>query len=327
MLVLGLLGSPRKNGNTHWLLKTFLSECDRAGAQTKMLAVPQLNIKPCIGCGFCEKKGFCVTSDDAMATEVYALLRQANIIVLATPIYFYNATAQLKAVIDRSQAFWSRKYIFKLADPAYRSRGGFLLSAGATKGVNLFDGLKLTARYFFDAVNADFKDSLTYRQIEARDAMAKHPTALEDIETAVQKLLAPLLNRRRILFYGQTDACRSQMAAALAYYLAGDRVEAVGAGKHPADLIDPTMQAVMQDKGIDMAFRKPLSLAQALAGHSPQVVVTFEQDVSEVDTSGTQTIFWDVPPPAAQTPESVRLVCDQIETRVLAFLETMKDSI
>ena len=156
MLVLGLHGSPRKKGNSHYLLETFLSECDRAGAQTRMIAVPQLNIKPCIGCGFCEKKGFCVTDDDEMATEVYALLRQADIIVLATPIYFYNATSQLKAVIDRSQAFWSRKYIFKLADPGYRTRGGFLLSVGATKGANLFDGLKLTARYFFDAVNADF---------------------------------------------------------------------------------------------------------------------------------------------------------------------------
>ncbi len=97
MLVLGLHGSPRTNGNTHYLLQTFLSECDRAGAQTEMLAVPQLNIKPCIGCGYCEKKGFCVTNNDAMATEVYGLLRQADIIVLATPIYFYSATSQLKA--------------------------------------------------------------------------------------------------------------------------------------------------------------------------------------------------------------------------------------
>jgi multimeric flavodoxin WrbA/protein-tyrosine-phosphatase len=323
MLVLGLHGSPRAKGNTHYLLQTFLARCEQAGAQTGLIAVPRLNLKPCIGCGHCEKKGFCVIGDDAMASDVYALLRQAEVIVVATPIYFYNATSQLKALIDRSQAFWSRKYVFKLADPAYRSRRGFLLSVGATKGANLFDGLKLTTRYFFDAINADFAGSLTYRQIESHDAMAAHPSAERDIAEAAQKLLAPLLERRRILFCGQTDACRSQMAAAFAHYVAGDRVEAASCGLNPDDRIDPLMEAVMQEKGIDVAFRKPRSVEQAFAGPPPQVIVNMGPEVAGTTPSAVQPLAWDVPAPADRSPAEMRSLRDDIEARVLALLETI----
>ena len=64
MLVLGLQGSPRKKGNTNYLLKTFMNEAEKAGARTHVISVVKKNITPCIGCGVCEKKGFCVTQDD-----------------------------------------------------------------------------------------------------------------------------------------------------------------------------------------------------------------------------------------------------------------------
>ena len=290
MLVLGLHGSPRTKSNTLFLLETFLAECSRAGTQTAMVAIPQLDLKACIGCGFCEKKGVCVIDDDAMAAEIYALLRKADIVVVATPIYFYNATSQMKALIDRSQAFWSRKYVFKLSDPKHRLRGGFLLSVGATKGANLFDGLKLTARYFFDAINADFKGSLTYRRMEKRNALAQHPTVVKDVELAVSELLTPYLKRRLVLFVGRDDARRSQMAAALSNYLAGDRIEAVHAGIQPTDVIDPVMVAIMQGENIDMAYRQPQSIDQALAGRTPQIVVTLDKGIAEIDISANRRI-------------------------------------
>ena len=59
---------------------------------------------------FVKKNGYCVTQDDDMAHEIYPLLRAADAVVLASPIYFYNVTAQLKAPIDRSQTLWARKY-------------------------------------------------------------------------------------------------------------------------------------------------------------------------------------------------------------------------
>ena len=116
MLAIGLQGSPRKNGSTNYLLEHFMEELEAQGATTTIIDVPRRDIRPCRGCGFCEKKGFCVIDDDDMSKEIFGLLREAEIVVAASPVFFYSVTAQLKALIDRSQALWSRKYRFRFAD-------------------------------------------------------------------------------------------------------------------------------------------------------------------------------------------------------------------
>ncbi len=83
MFILGLQGSPRVKGNTGILLSTFLTEAERLGARTEYLDVAKKNISPCQECEVCEQTGFCPIDDDMQ--EVYPLLRQADIIVMATP--------------------------------------------------------------------------------------------------------------------------------------------------------------------------------------------------------------------------------------------------
>ncbi|MCP4681177.1 MAG: flavodoxin family protein, partial [Desulfobacterales bacterium] len=100
MFILGLQGSPRRKGNTSKLLSAFLTEAKNLGAHTYYLDVPRMNITPCQECGTCEKKGFCPIDDDMQ--KVFFLLRRADIIVMATPVFFYGPTAQLKALIDRA---------------------------------------------------------------------------------------------------------------------------------------------------------------------------------------------------------------------------------
>ncbi len=182
MFVLGLQGSPRKKGNTNFLLSSFMSEVQTRGAETQIINVCEKNIKPCIGCGNCEKKGFCSIKDDDMTNEIFALLRRADVVVIATPIYFYNATAQMKLLIDRTQTLWARKYKLGLTDPGRPDRKGILLSVGATKGKNLFEGMILTAKYFFDAIGADYFGDLKYWRIEDFGDMKKHETVLHDIK-------------------------------------------------------------------------------------------------------------------------------------------------
>ncbi|MBW2196203.1 MAG: NAD(P)H-dependent oxidoreductase [Deltaproteobacteria bacterium] len=157
---------------------------------------------------------------------------------MATPVYFYGPTAQMKALIDRTQTLWARKYVHKLTDPGRKYRRGLLLSVGATKGKNLFDGMNLTANYFFDAVGASFEKSLTYRETEKAGEI-------------------PLLKRKRVLFVCTENACRSQMASAFAQQIAGDKLEVNSAGSAPAQKVNPIMEEVMMEKGMDMAFRNP----------------------------------------------------------------------
>ena len=316
MLVLGLQGSPRKKGNTNYLLTTFMAEAERQGARTRVIEAAKTNIVPCIGCGSCEKKGYCVTKDDDMTLEISPLLREADIVVAASPVYFYNVTAQLKVLIDRSQTLWSRRYRLGLDDPGSKTRRGFVLSLGATRGKNLFEGIHLTMQYFFDALSASYEGDMEYWQIEHPGDMEKHPAVLEDVKEAVTGLMSPLKGRKKILFACRENACRSQMAAAFARYLAGDRIDASCAGSEPADKINPDMVKVMQEAGVDMAFRGTRSLDTAISESPPDMIITMGCKEECPVVPGAEMLDWELQDPAGKPVEFMREIRDDIENRV-----------
>lgn len=322
MLVLGIQGSPRKKSNTAFLLSAFMNEAENLGASTDTIDVCRKHIEPCKEYTACEKTGFCPIKDD-MDPEVYSLLRQADVIVTATPIFFYSTPAQLKALIDRSQTLWARKYRLKLTDPGRKWRKGFLLAQGATKGANLFEGLHLTMKYFYDAVGAGYDGSLTYRRIENRGDMEKHPTVLEDVNREARSLLGPMLKRKKILFVCRGNACRSQMAGAYAQYIAGDRIDVLSAGSNPAEKINPEMAEVMQEKGIDMAFRTPQSLDGALAKSQPDMIITMGCEGECPTVPGATMQDWDLPDPAGQSIDVMRSARDEIENRVMNLIDAL----
>ena len=315
MMVLGFQGSPRKKGNTSFLLTSFMQAAEKLGAQTRIIEVTRKNIIPCKEYVVCERKGYCPIDDD-VKTEIYPLIRQAEVVVLASPIFFFNMTAQLKAVVDRCQLFWARKYKLKLSDPAKKTKRGFLLSVGASKGKSLFEGLQLTAKYFFDAIDAGFEGSLTYREIEGPKDMAKHPQVLADIESAAADLIGPLLDRKKILFACRENACRSQMAGAFAQYLAGDKFEVINGGSQPADQVNPDMVKAMHEKGIDMAYRVPQSIESAISETTPDFIVTMGCGEECPHVPGARILDWDLPDPAGKPPELMRQVRDEIENNV-----------
>jgi len=322
MLVLGFQGSPRKKGNTSFLLTNFMQAVEKLGAETRIIEVARKNIMPCKEYVVCEKKGYCPIDDD-VKSEIYPLIRQAEVVVLASPIFFYNMTAQLKAVVDRCQTFWARKYKLKLIDPVKKTKRGFFLSVGATKGKNLFEGLQLTAQYFFDAIDARFAGSLTYRDIEGPKDMAKHPNVLEDVEKAAAELIKPLLGRKKILFACRENACRSQMASAFAQYLAGEKLEVLNGGSEPAQKINPEMIKVMHEKGIDMAFRSPQSMDEAISYNNPEVIVTMGCGEECPFVAGAQMLDWDLPDPAGKPLDFMRQVRDEIENRVKSLIKEL----
>jgi multimeric flavodoxin WrbA len=323
MLILGLQGSPRKKGNTNYLLATFMTAAEKFGARTHVIDVTRKEIIPCKEYTVCEKKGYCPIEDD-VKNEIYPLLREAELVVVATPIFFYNMTAQLKAVIDRCQTFWARKYKLKLKDPGANMRRGFLLAVGATKGKNLFEGLNLTTQYFFDAIWAKFEDSLTYRGIEGPKDLARHPTVIEDVEKAVERLLTPFVGRKKVLFACRENACRSQMASAFAQFLAGDKLDVSNGGSQPAEKINPDMVTVMHEKGIDMGFRQPRSMADAISKETPELIITMGCGEQCPLVPGAKIIDWDLPDPAGESIVFMREVRDEIEQRVLDLIKEIK---
>ena len=248
--------------------------------------------------------------------QVYPLLRQSEIIVVSTPIFFYGPTAQIKALIDRSQALWARKYVYKIVDPGRKWRFGFLLSLAATKGEHLFEGVSLTTKYFFDAVGGNFIDSLTYRQIEEPGDIQKHLTAFSQAEEKAETLVSPLLKRRKVLFVCTENACRSQIAAAFTQYRFGDLFEVESAGSSPAEEINPLMEEAMKEKGIDMAYRKPKSIEEAAALGKPDLIVSMGCEDACPFFPGVPNQDWDLPDPAGKSLAFMRQVRDEIEGRV-----------
>lgn len=102
--VLILSGSPRKNGNSDLLCDEFARGAAEAGHEVEKVRVAEKNIGFCRGCYACKDTGVCVIKDDM--AELLQKMIDADVLVLASPVYFYSIDAQLKAVIDRTLARW-----------------------------------------------------------------------------------------------------------------------------------------------------------------------------------------------------------------------------
>jgi multimeric flavodoxin WrbA len=187
--VLGIFGSPRKGGNTDLLLEEALKGAEQEGARVERLHLTDDQITPCRECHGCDKTGQCVIPDD-MQTITPKLL-EADLVILASPIFFYGITAWAKALVDRSQAVWVRKYFLK--DPSLSKEGkkrkGFFIAVGASKGQKLFEGSILTVKYFFDAINAEYAGELLFRGLDAKGDVLKQPEALRKAFEAGRKLV------------------------------------------------------------------------------------------------------------------------------------------
>lgn len=110
MKILGINASPRNDGNVLIALETALKEAADGGAETKIVSTNKLNIRPCQGDNYCkEHDAQCALQDDMQA--IYDDIKEADSIVIGTPIYFSDFTAQAKIIMDRMYAFFmSEKY-------------------------------------------------------------------------------------------------------------------------------------------------------------------------------------------------------------------------
>jgi multimeric flavodoxin WrbA len=176
MKCLGIWGSPRKGGNSEVLLQAFLDGAAQGGAVVERLALRELKITPCLEIYHCFKDGTCPIKDDML--PLYDKLLAADVVALASPIFFYGVSAQAKAFIDRTQALWSRRYMLKQDFPG-PERQGVLLCTAATHGKLLFVGARLTAKYFFDAINVTYAAEILVRGVDEKGAILEQEDALE----------------------------------------------------------------------------------------------------------------------------------------------------
>jgi multimeric flavodoxin WrbA len=178
--IMALSGSPRRGGNTEILLDEFIKGAVSEGAAVDRLTIHDAALSPCRGCQACFQDGRCIIADDM--ENIYPRLLAADIVVLASPLFFYGVPGATKILIDRAQALWGRKYVLK--EPSLgkegKKRWGFFISVGGTKGQKMFEGAVLTVKYFFDAFNVKYAGELLVRQVDGKGDILQQPQALAD---------------------------------------------------------------------------------------------------------------------------------------------------
>ena len=120
MKVLILQGSPRANGNTAWMAEEYKKAAEAAGHEVTLVNVAKKKIAGCLACEYCHTKGngTCIQKDDMQ--ELYPLLAEAEVLVLASPIYYFTLSAQIQAPIQR---------FYSLMKPASVKKTALLLSS------------------------------------------------------------------------------------------------------------------------------------------------------------------------------------------------------
>lgn len=155
MKILVLNGSPRPMGTTAAMIAAFRETAENKGHEVTVIDVCRKNINGCLACEFCHNKGEgrCAQKDDM--EEIYALLKDTEMLVLASPIYYHGISGQLKCVIDRFYAS-----LYPKAPESLKKAAMFLASGDP----DMYTG----ARFSFDG------DFLGYLKLEDAGFITNH---------------------------------------------------------------------------------------------------------------------------------------------------------
>ena len=179
--VLGSAGSARHGGNTEVLLDRALAGASDADAITEKVVLLDLDLNPCI-CPTnedCLPEGICSVMDDMQG--LYPRLLECDLLFVASPVFFHSVSGQLKAMVDRCQALWVRKYRLKQdITPCRRSRRpGLFISVSGEKGERGFQGAVLTVRALFTTLNVRYGADLLVARIGRQASVLRHPKHLD----------------------------------------------------------------------------------------------------------------------------------------------------
>ena len=137
--VLIISSSPRKDGNSETLAAAFAKGAREAGHQVETVSLREKQIGFCKGCFACLKLGHCVIQDDAV--EIAAKMHDADVLLFATPVYYYSVCGQLKTMLDRANPLFDSDYAFTEV---------YLLATAAESGRSTFDGAKKAVQGWVD---------------------------------------------------------------------------------------------------------------------------------------------------------------------------------
>jgi multimeric flavodoxin WrbA len=189
MKIVAFLGSPRKEGNSELMLNEAIRAVEDEGHSVTLFRPSDMDISPCTNCGGCDETGECIIEDQM--NEVYSAIRQADRFIISSPIFFFGIPAQLKALIDRCQAIWCEKYLLRkpIVEGEYGRKGLLLLVGGMKREVG-YSCSDATVTAFLRTISVPEHEVVSFQQVDAKGAIRKHPTALNDAFKAGKRLVS-----------------------------------------------------------------------------------------------------------------------------------------
>lgn len=166
------VGSVRKNGNTARLAQSF-AESAAKNNNVEIISVADYNVNPCIGCNSCftREGNKCFQNDDMM--QIYEKLRNADIVVIASPVYFYGISAQLKAIVDRLHTPMRNTFHIKELG---------LLLVGAAELPNLFEPVIMQYQMVLDFFKLESIGTVFVRGVKDIGDIENNPALKEAYE-------------------------------------------------------------------------------------------------------------------------------------------------
>ncbi|WP_419785090.1 flavodoxin family protein [Pseudodesulfovibrio sp.] len=181
-------GSHRKGGNSDRAAALLAEGVRDAGGEAEILYLRDFETRHCLACGYCDKhtelrgRDRCILGGKDQAWEAFAPLFTAPTVLMASPIYFYHLPSRLKTWLDRGQQFWTARQTKEpwMAELPKRTVHAVLL-AGQPTGQKLFDGARLTLKYFFNNFNLTLADPLTLRGLDEPGDLSGQKTLEESV--------------------------------------------------------------------------------------------------------------------------------------------------
>ncbi|OGR38530.1 MAG: hypothetical protein A2051_02970 [Desulfovibrionales bacterium GWA2_65_9] len=182
--VLILEGSHRSGGNSDAAAELVARGVREAGGTARIVALRDYFVLACLACRACakDKDSACVLRGKDQAEELFALLLAAPSVVVCSPIYFYALPSLCKTWIDRSQRFWEARRKGDAWLLAYPERQGFAcLVGGQPTGQKLFDGARLTLKYFLVNFALTLAEPVSFRGKDERGDLTADPIAVDRV--------------------------------------------------------------------------------------------------------------------------------------------------
>lgn len=188
MKMLGICASPRRGGNSDVLIDECLKYAGRKGVETGKIFLPDMDIAPCAEEEYfkADDKGYPVIKDDM--EKVLSEVEKADILVVASPIFFGSVSAQLKIMIDRFQSVWVAKNIFKKDIFRTPKKAAFICVSASDRN-DFFENANFVVRNFFATVGARCDDTLFVPGVENKGDVANNKDVLSKARDISKSLI------------------------------------------------------------------------------------------------------------------------------------------